>query len=312
MPRRSPSHRPVAAVLAAVVLLLAACSTGGGDDDAGSDGGGGGETTATTADGGGGGDETTTTSGDDEPDPEDADALVAEAADATLETSSFTADNKLELQIQAQTLELAVMGSVDYDTLVADVSIFLEQAGSASEIGLRSDGTTLWVRAEGTGAVQFPDGKSWVEGESSLLEGSSFAPDGLIGVLYALRAASDTEVGDTEELDGVTTTRYTTTFTYDEALEAAGDQAEAFKSSLSLTTSEDVDIDLVTDVWIGDDGLIRKMSLDVETDSKLGIDGTYEVLLTDVGGEIEAPEAPDAEQVVTGPEAEALLDQLIE
>ncbi len=292
-------RRRTARLALATVLLLSACSADGDSEG----GGGGGSSTTETS---GGSDPSTTTTSEPDADPDQA---LVDAVDATLAIEAFRVESDAQLQVVAQRFRLTSSGYVDYDALVADIEIGVEGEDQDANIGLLADGTNLWVRAEGTTGVEIPDGKTWVQGEASLLEGSdSFAPEDLIGVVLALRAAEGSEAGDTEEIDGVETTHYTTTVDYQDAVEAAGDDAEAFQSALSLTSDDPVALDL--EVWVGDDGVIRRFQLEVDAgEAPLG--GTYEVELSGIGEELEAPEAPDAGDVVSGPEAEEILDQLI-
>jgi len=159
----------------------------------------------------------------------------------------------------------------------------------------------------------FPDGATYVEGDADLLaQGDSFSPTGLLGVVLVLHggAAADPEAGEVEEVDGVETRAYSFTVPYDEAVDAIEpEQQEAFTSALSLTgEAEQADLDV--EVAIGtDDDVVRRLSLDIEAD--VPVDGGYEVEVGDVGSEVEAPEAPDEDEVATGPEAEALLAQLL-
>lgn len=283
--RRLP---PLLILLLAVMLVGTACGVTG-DDDAG----GGGETTTTT---------------ELPEDGADAADLLVDAVDVTLDTDRMTIDSEANLGVGPQTLRLAVDGSVDYTALEADVTLTFEQAGETQEIEVRSDGDRAWIRAEGGDAPPFPDGRTWVVGDAErLTAGDSFAPSGLIGVLLALRATTEAEAGDTEEVDGVETRRYSTSILYEDAVDAAGSDAEAFTSALSLTGSADITLDI--DVWIGEDGVVRRFELVVDTTDPLS--GTYDVDITGVGEEVDDVDEPDEDDVVTGTEAEDLLDQLI-
>ncbi|CAN5819528.1 hypothetical protein BH23ACT2_BH23ACT2_04470 [soil metagenome] len=286
-------RHPFLAFVSALALLVASC---GVDDSPSSDGNGNGGTTTTSP---------TTIA---EP-PEDPDQFVMDAGEATLMAESFSVESEANLEVAGQQLQLGSSGSVDYAGLLADVDIFVDQQGDLNEVGIRSDGTTLWVRAEGSGAPEFPDGRTWVEGDTSRIEeGETFGPAGLIGVLLAMRGAEGTEVSDGEELDGVDTRQYAFTITYAEATEAAGDMAEEFGTSLSLTGADDADLNI--DVWIGDDGLVRRFELVIDAGGTM-ISGDYVVELIDVNQEIDTPDAPDEDEVLTGPEAEGILDQLL-
>jgi hypothetical protein len=286
---------PLLALVSALALLIAACGVDGSSDSGGN------------GNGNGSADPTTTTTVAEVPD--DPDQFVMDAGNATLEATSFSVEGEANLQVAGQMLRLTSSGSVDYQNLVADVEITVDEQGNLSEVGVRADGTVVWVRSEGSAAPEIPDGKTWVEGDSSRIGAAeSFGPAGLVGVLLALRGAEGAEVSDGEELDGIDTRRYSFTITYAEATEAAAEMAEEFQTSLSLTGADDADLDI--DVWIGDDGLVRRFELVINAGAT-PISGDYMLELTDVNQEIESPDAPDEDDVLTGPEAEEILDQLI-
>ncbi|HEX2576113.1 MAG TPA: hypothetical protein VHK88_07170 [Aquihabitans sp.] len=303
--RRAWLAAPVAAL-----LLVSACSAGGDDeaDDA---------TTTTAAEGGGGGgEETTTTEAEEETTTtaevsDDPDQALADAVDATLAAESFVVDSEANLQVGDQEFQITSQGGIDYSGPVADVAIGIDQDGQSGGLEVRSDATNVWVRAEGSAAASFdiPEETPWVEGEASrLTESENFDQADLIGVLLALRAAEGTEAGDTEEIDGVEATQYTTTVDYDAAVEAAGEDADAFENALSLTA--DGPVSLAIQAWVGDDGIVRRFELEIDAGSA-PLGGDYRVELSGVGEEVEAPEPPDDAEVLRGPEAEELLDQLI-
>ncbi len=295
-------------LLLAVLLVGSSCGVTG-QDDTGGRGGGGATTTeeTTTTEQPTTTDEATTTT-ELPGDGAEVAALLVEAADATLATERMTIDSEAVLGVGQQTLRLAVDGSVDYATTEAVVTLTFEQAGETQEIEVRSDGDRAWIRAEGADSPPFPDGRTWVLGDAErLTAGDNFSQSGLIGVLLALRATTDAEAGDTEEIDGVETRRYTTSVLYDDAVDAAGSDAQAFTAALSLTGSSDIALEI--DVWVGEDGVIRRFQLAVDTTDPLS--GTYDIEITGVGDEVADVDEPDEDDVVTGAEAEDLLDQLI-
>lgn len=299
--------RPRPWLLAAVLLLVPACSAGGGgsDSEGGGGGGGGGGQTTTTESGGG---DTSTTEAQ-EPSG-DADQILADAVDATLGSSSFSVESEANLTVGVQEFRLSTAGAIDYENFVADATIGIEQSGSATEIQLLADGDQLWVRADEIEGITLPDPKKvWVQGDAALLgESGNFRPADLIGVILALRGAEGAEAGETEEIGGAEATKYTFTIEYDDAVEAAGEDAEDFESALSLTS--DGPIELAIEAWIGDDdGVVRRFVLEADAGSvPLGAD--YVVELDDVGDEVEAPDAPEAATVLTGAKADELLEQI--
>lgn len=296
----------LAAALVATALATASCGTSGGNDAQPSD-----KTTttesasSTTAEG----TDTTDTTEPAEPSDDPA-ATLRDAVDTTLAVNSFTIDSQLDLRVGPESFSLASTGSFDYEALVGELEIQVEGADSATDLAVRTDGDKLWVRSEGDDAPTIPDGKTWLEGDHDLLASSStVAPSGVIGVIIALRGAEEATAVDTGEVDGVETTIYETTVGYDEAVKAAGKDRAVFESALQLTAPEPPD--LVMTVEVGSDGIIRNFDLAVESTDRSPIEGGYQVELTDVNDEVEVPEAPSADDTLTGPEADKILATLI-
>jgi hypothetical protein len=289
-------RRSVLAILLAAVLALASCSSSGGSDDAGPDGNGGSDDTTTN----GGGDE-------DGPDIEDPAAWVVDSVDATLAANSFEIDSELALLLDRTDLALTVNGPVDYEKLVADVEMEVDSGTASGTMAVRVDGETLWLAADGEGVPAMPGGSTWVEGPASLLEDAeSFGSEGLLGTIYALRAAEEVEAHETQEAGGVTSTRFTTSFTYGEAVEASGPDRDAFTESFSLRGFDHAVIDV--EVWIGDDGVIRSLTYALDESEPGRLTGSYDLTLTAVGEPVDQPDAPDAVDVTSGPEAESWLE----
>ncbi len=294
--RHRPGRSTAVAVAAVTVTALAGCS-GGGDE----------QTPAASESAS----ESASGSASAPPDGAEAAGILQDAVDATVAARVFSIEGDLDLEIAGQQLELRTLGSVDYDATVADLLLAIGQGGQTSEAEVKADGETLWVRAEGEGIPPFPGGATWLQGQASrLTESTTFTPDGLVGAVLVLRGAAEAEVLGTEELDGVEVTRYATTFTYDDAVAGVeGEEAQVLGSAFSLTGAAS-SIDLEVEVAVGDDGVLRELDLEI-AESDVPAAGGYEITLTDVGGEITPPEAPDPADVATGPRAEALLDQVI-
>jgi hypothetical protein len=282
----SPTHRAATAVLLTSALLLTACGVNGGSGDA----------TATT----------TTT----EVRPADAAKALRDAGEATLNATSFAVDSEAKLEIGAQLVRLTSKGSIDYRSIVGDVLLNLDSTDGKTELDIRTDGRRFWVRVEGSQAPTVPDGKTWIQGNASRLKKvTSLEPTGLIGVILALRGTTKAEQTGTGTTDGIATTTYRTTVAYDDAVKAAGRDAKAFTSSLSLQAPSPPD--LAMKVEVGRDGIIRKFDLEVQAKGGTPLSGTYRIELTDVNKKVKAPDAPPASDTLTGPRAERILDQII-
>ncbi len=287
--------------LALTVALVTGCS-GGGDDDGSDD-----PSSSSAPD----------TSPAATPSPEessppaddrDADQALEDAVDATLANQQFGVAFEAQLQIQEQQLGLTAEGSVDYDATIADVRLGVEQGGETQEVEILADGTTAWVAVAGSQAPPIPGGATYVSGDAATLGASeSFRPQDLIGVVIVLRAGDDAEAGEPEEVDGVEARTWSFTVPYEDAVAAAGDDAAAFQSALSLTGGATA-ADLLVEAAVGPDDVVRRLTISIDG-GDLPVGGTYDLELSDVGEDVEAPEAPD--DVATGPEAEALYEQLV-
>ncbi len=242
---------------------------------------------------------------------EDAATALQDAADATLAARAFSVEGDAQLSIGDQDLSLGSSGAVDYDAVVADLSLAVDQGDQSSTIEVLADGENLWARVEGATAPTMPPGKTWIEGQADRLAASSaFEPGGVLGVVLVLRGSEEAEVTGTGEVDGVPVTEYTTTLTYDDALAAVGPDAETLQGAFSLSgAASSLPFDVT--VAVGEDGIVRDLDLELDG-GDVPANGSYLLSLRDVGVTPEAPEAPDAASVLTGRPAERLLDQLIQ
>lgn len=235
-------------------------------------------------------------------------SAVQDAVDATLAVRAFSIESDLDLSLGGQRLELTTEGDVDYDAVIADFELAVVQGGERQEVGLLSDGETVWVRSTGPNVPTFPDGATWLAGDATRLSSAStFEPSGLLGTVFLLRGASEVEEVGTDEIDGVEVTRYATTFTYDDAATAAGSDAGTLADAFSLTGAA-TSLPLEVEVAVGADGIVRELDFEL-VGGDVPASGGYDFELSNVGEEVDAPSAPD--DVATGPEADALLDQLV-
>lgn len=287
--------RRTLALLVAAALAVPACSASGDDDTISTpssvvDG------TTTTAAGG-----TTTT----EPTPVDPDQVLVDSVDATLALTRFDATSVTDLRLDDQKVRLDVDAAVDYEARIVDADLEVSAPTGDNTVVIRADGTKVWVKAS---TVRVPEGKTWLEGKATLLDGSNFEPGGILGTVLLLRAATDTTVeNESEEIDGVDTTVYRTSFTYDDAVDAAGDDAAVLKAALSLTWRDPVDLDVTA--WIDADGIIRRLNVEVDPDDDTPLEGTFDLDLS-TPDEIEPPEAPSKDDVLTSPKSDPLMKQV--
>lgn len=236
--------------------------------------------------------------------------VLVDAADASLDSRRFTVDLEARLDIEGRELGLTAEGRVDYDAVVADLSLGVEQEQGTTVAQILSDGERVWVSLEGDQAPALPGGARYVQGDADLLaEATTFAPDSLLGVLHVLRGADDVEQGGEEDVDGVDARLFTFTVPYLDAVEAAGDDADAFEAAFNLT-GEATGADLAVEVAVGRDDVVRRFSLEV-VGGELEVSGTYDLTLGAIGEDVVAPDAPPRREVASRADSAEPLEQLL-
>lgn len=240
-------------------------------------------------------------------DDRDATEVMQDAVEATLDLESGDIDTRLDLLIDGQEISLEAAGPVDYEAVVGDITIHVDQQGQETRLAVRADGDRHWVSASGPGHAPVPHDKEWVEGPASMLADSdSFTPAGLLGVVSSMVGVEDAEFGDTGERDGVAVREVTATIKYADARDAAQEAGHDLAAAFSLTGIAD-QLDLELTAWIGEDDIVREFDLQVVEKDGVPVEGSGSVTIEDANEEVEAPDAPPADDVLTGPEAEAWL-----
>lgn len=236
--------------------------------------------------------------------------VLVDAVDASLAARRFTVDLEARLDIEGRELGLTAEGRVDYDAVVADLSLGVEQEQGTTVAQILSDGERVWVSLEGDRAPDFPGGARYVRGDSDrLAKATTFAPDSLLGVLHVLRGADDVEQGDDADVDGVEARVFTYTVSYLDAVEAAGDDADAFEAAFSLT-GEATGADLAIEVAVGPDDVVRRFALEI-VGGELEVSGAYDLTLGAIGEDVVAPDAPPRRQVASKADSVEPLEQLL-
>ncbi len=245
-----------------------------------------------------------------ETDDRPSERVLDDAVDASLASRRFTVDLEARLDIEGRELGLTAEGRVDYDAVVADLSLGVEQQQGTTVAQILSDGERVWVSLEGDQAPDFPGGARYVQGDADqLATATTFAPESLLGVLHVLRGAEDVEQGDGEDVDGVEARVFTYTVSYLDAVDAAGDDADAFEAAFNLTgdaTGADLDIE----VAVGPDDVVRRFALEI-VGGELEVSGTYDLTLEAVGDDVAAPDAPPRRQVASRADSAEPLEQLL-
>jgi hypothetical protein len=197
------------------------------------------------------------------------------AAAATKTQNAGAARVRLDLAVSVQGHRLRMHGSGAIDGTSAEMSFRLGsmvgqlapqlQHASLKEIALEQDGDYVIYLKLGFLSSQLPGGKQWVKldltelGKSAgldlaqLMSGTQLQPNDLLGMLKA-EGAKVQKLGPAT-IDGVATTHYRVKIDLAKALQAKG---------LTSPTLKDIAGRMKTaaeEVWIGKDGLVRRVRL---------------------------------------------------
>jgi hypothetical protein len=159
----------------------------------------------------------------------------------------------------------------------------------------------MYVQLDGLPAGgQLPNGKSWVKVdlERALKKlGVDLANLGVgqspTGVLAQLRGSINTQKVGTATIDGVRTTHYRGTVDVQDALDqATAKERKTLQRLLDGAKAHGVDATSTTfDVWVGDDGLVRRLT------QRVGSVGHLTMTFSDYGEPVRI-EAPAADATV--------------
>ena len=226
-------------------------------------------------------------------------ALSGEGAfDQASERASFSVD----MSSLAKLLAGFVAGFPGADK--SDLPDFDDPAGWQFE--LVQDGDVGYVRLPAI-ADRLPEGKTWVRATADAVKASGFdfteldslAQNDPRDALEALRAVSgDVETVGTAELHGVETTHYRAHLDPDDLARQANERKADAASLFDRLSAQSGVTDVPLDVWIDADGLVRKLSLDLDAPDTTVQTGHVSLAfeLWDYGEQVEI-EVPPASQV---------------
>jgi hypothetical protein len=229
---------------------------------------------------------------------------VASAADRTLDkgTGRFALQTAFTLPLLGRTT-VSGEGSFDNAKQAMDVTLNVNGlgAGMPTSVELRLLQQAMYVQLEGLPAGrQLPNGKNWVKVdlERALKKlGVDLANLGVgqspTGVLAQLRGSTNTQKVGTETIDGVRTTHYRGTVDVRDALDqATAKERKTLQRLLDEAKAHGVDATSTTfDVWVGDDGLVRRLT------QRVGSVGHLTMTFSDYGEPVHI-EAPAADATV--------------
>ena len=226
---------------------------------------------------------------------------VASAADRTLDKQT----GRFELAIvvsapQGGQTSIAGAGSFDADRQAAAITMSVPGIGTGSGVEMRMIYPVTYMRL---GAFALSPGKTWIKVDLQKAANTLGVKLPQVGgnpspadALAQLRGSKNAKKLGTETIDGVKSTHYRVKVDLDKALaRATPQQRKALKNLIRAAKRDGVDVvPKHVDVWIGDDGLVRRFN------EKFGSVGTLVMTFSDYGKPVDI-EAPPADETLAFP-----------
>ena len=257
-------------------------------------------------------------------------ASVAEAAETTRDEGSARVQYDMKVSGLGLPMEFALKGegvtSLDSGEmdLTFDLSSLLEMAGASGDGATRvlAEGGRLYVKPPPVEGLDLPGGKAWVGVDlGRVADAAGIDPEALgtfmtitpEASLDALQAAGKLEEVGEEEIDGETTTHFKGEVKGKDLIAALpADQRDEAQRSLDqlLAQSGQKDVATPMDVWVDEEGRVRRMRQVTKTPASQGVPaGEVAVSLTysDFGAELDVePPAEGDTYDATGVAAKAV------
>jgi LppX_LprAFG lipoprotein len=192
--------------------------------------------------------------------------VVASSAEATQEAGS--ANMSMEMRMEgAQPLTMTADGAFDFASgqgaMTMNLGALGEQMGMG-EIEMRTDGTTMYMKMPPQMGAPTP----WVStdlknaaGVGGLGQLGQLNNNDPRGTMDMLRGVAEVEEVGREEVRGTEPTHYTAVVDLNKALEDAPEESkQALQQQLKMLGTSDLPID----VWIDDDGLLRRQDMTMD------------------------------------------------
>ena len=201
---------------------------------------------------------------------------IAAAPDVTTEQGSARMTLKMDMLGGAQDVSVAAEGAVDFEsqtsTMTMDMSALGAQAGMG-ELEVLTQGTTIYMKFPNYQQMGIPT--EWVkmdlekmtglQGMESLSQMNNNDPGKQMEMLRGVSEEVE-EVG-TEDVRGTETTHYKATIEIDKALEEMPEEARDSFSKQFETLGVDT---LPTEIWLDEDGLLRRQKVSVDMSKAQG------------------------------------------
>jgi len=224
--------------------------------------------------------------------------VVARAAEDTLAegSSSFALDATIDIAAAGRQVTGTFTGEGDFDFAEARGSYTLDLTDLVGQLGVPGsvtgealrDGTVVYLNVPLISSFA-PGVKEWIKidlGSNASVGGFDLGRftelvDPSLYLTYLTAASGETDEVGAEDLDGTQVTHYSASVDLERALEEApASQASTIQALLDAGTSS-----LPVDVWIGADGLVRRLFFEFAAGDQPGI-GSVAVELSGFGVDV--------------------------
>jgi len=183
---------------------------------------------------------------------------VAQAATKTADQGSEHVDYSGTVSVAGQTMRMTGAGDFQNDPKLGAMSMTMDGAGQHAQIDAVLKDWTIWMKSP-LFARALPNGKAWLSidlqkaGKQLGVDYGQFAQQSPADTLAALqKSGTVTKVGD-ETIGGEQTTHYRATIDFSKVPNGAAIQRLSHQTSVPV------------DVWIGSDGLLRRLTESFQT-----------------------------------------------
>jgi hypothetical protein len=240
---------------------------------------------------------------------EEASRAVLAAVETTIETGSLAFDQLATFEDTAGVPDGTRLHDTGSSALLGgDRVLHVVESGSAEgTVELIVDGSTAYVRGDPVARLT-GDRSMWllVDLDSNdpvseqLQTLASGEKDASILLYYLFGVAARAEVVGSETVEGVKTTRYRTSVELGKAVDEAPFEAQdALRDNLVSIMGQDMPTTLDAEVWIDEEGLVRRVSYVFDLADSVG--GGHLLVTTDFSefGDHAEVDLPSPDQVVT-------------
>ncbi len=244
-------------------------------------------------------------------------ALQTITAAAVSTNQAGTAKVTMEMTVEAagQALNITADGAMDLEAQLAHMTMSMSSDDPAmgmpamSGIEMVTDGFKVYTKYPPEMAASIPGGKPWSMIDMQAVSESQGMDLGAMSqttgsdptqmLQYLNGVAGDVETVGEDEVRGVKATHYRATIDFDKiADQAPADLREAVRLTVDALQEQVGETSMPIEVWIGTDGLVRRMTMTMETDE--GPQGPFKMDMTmefyDFGAVVNV-EIPDPSQV---------------